>query len=70
MTGEISLRGNVLPIGGLKEKSTAALRAGLKHIIVPYLNEKDLEEIPEQVKKDLKITFVKEVEEVVKLALS
>ena len=69
MTGEISLRGNVLPIGGLKEKSTAALRAGLKQIIVPHLNEKDLEEIPEKVKKDLKITFVKEVEEVIKLAL-
>jgi len=69
MTGEISLRGNVLPIGGLKEKSTAAHRAGLKHIIAPFLNEKDLEEIPEQVKKDLKITFVKDVEEVIKLAL-
>ena len=70
MTGEISLRGNVLPIGGLKEKSTAAHRAGLKHIIVPHLNKKDLEEIPEQVKKDLKITFVKEVEDVIKLALN
>ena len=69
MTGEISLRGNVLPIGGLKEKSTAAHRAGLKHIIAPFLNEKDLEEIPAQVKKDLKITFVKDVEEVIKLAL-
>ena len=69
MTGEISLRGNVLPIGGLKEKSTAAHRAGLKHIIAPYLNEKDLEEIPAKVKKDLKITFVKEVEDVIKLAL-
>ena len=70
MTGEISLRGNVLPIGGLKEKSTAALRSGLNHIIVPKHNEKDLEEIPEQVKKDLKITFVNEVEDVIKLALS
>tara|TARA_B110000116_G_scaffold245127_1_gene236018 strand:- start:59 stop:2413 length:2355 start_codon:yes stop_codon:yes gene_type:complete len=69
MTGEISLRGNVLPIGGLKEKSTAAHRAGLKHIIAPSLNEKDLEEIPTQVKKDLKITFVKDVEDVIKLAL-
>ena len=69
MTGEITLRGNVLPIGGLKEKSTSALRAGLKHIIVPHLNEKDLEEIPDKVKKDLKITFVKEVQEVIKLAL-
>jgi len=69
MTGEISLRGNVLPIGGLKEKSTAAHRAGLKQIIAPHLNEKDLEEIPDQVKKDLKITFVKDVEDVIKLAL-
>ena len=69
MTGEISLRGNVLPIGGLKEKSTAAHRSGLKEIIAPHLNKKDLEEIPSKVKKDLKITFVKDVEEVVKLAL-
>ncbi len=67
MTGEMSLRGNVLPIGGLKEKSTAALRAGLTHIIVPHENSKDLEEIPELVKKDLKITFVKEVSEVMAL---
>ena len=70
MTGEISLRGNVLPIGGLKEKSTAAHRSGLKHILAPDLNKKDLDEIPEQVRKDLKITFVKEVEEVIKLALN
>ena len=69
MTGEISLRGNVLPIGGLKEKSTAAHRSGLKHIIVPFLNKKDLEDIPNKVKKDLKISFVKEVEDVIKLAL-
>ena len=69
MTGEISLRGNVLPIGGLKEKSTAAHRSGLKEIIAPHLNKKDLEEIPSKVKKDLKIIFVKDVEEVVKLAL-
>ena len=67
MTGEMSLRGNVLPIGGLKEKSTAALRAGLNHIIVPHENSKDLEEIPDLVKKDLKITFVKEVSDVMKL---
>ena len=69
MTGEISLRGNVLPIGGLKEKSTAAHRAGLNHILAPFLNKKDLEEIPDKVKKDLKISFVKEVEEVIKLAV-
>ena len=69
MTGEISLRGNVLPIGGLREKSTAAHRAGLTHIIAPFLNKKDLEDIPKKVKKDLKISFVKEVEEVIKLAV-
>ncbi len=69
MTGEISLRGNVLPIGGLKEKSTAAHRSGLNHIIAPFLNKKDLEDIPDKVKKDLKISFVKEVEDVIKLAL-
>ena len=68
MTGEISLRGNVLPIGGLKEKSTAAHRAGIKHIIAPFQNKKDLEEIPDKVLKDVKITFVKEVEEVIKLS--
>ena len=69
MTGEISLRGNVLPIGGFKEKSTAAHRAGLTHILAPALNKKDLEDIPEAVLKDLKITFVKNVEEVLKLSL-
>jgi len=69
LTGEISLRGNVLPIGGLKEKVTAAHRAGLKYIIAPHLNEKDLVDIPEKVKKDMNITFVKDVEEVLKLAL-
>lgn len=69
MTGEISLRGNVLPIGGLKEKSTAAHRAGLKHILAPAQNEKDLEDIPEKVLKDLKISFVKDVSEVLKLSL-
>ena len=69
MTGEISLRGNVLPIGGLKEKSTAAHRAGLKQIMAPALNEKDLEDIPQTVLKDLKISFVKDVSEVLKLSL-
>ena len=69
MTGEISLRGHVLPIGGLKEKSTAAHRAGLNHILVPELNEKDLEDIPETVLKDLKISFIKDVSYLLKLAL-
>ena len=70
MTGETSLRGNVLPIGGLREKATAAHRAGLNHIIAPYENEKDLEEVPDKVKSELKITFVKEVDEAIKLSLN
>ena len=69
MTGEISLRGNVLPIGGLREKSTAAHRAGIKHIIAPNLNKKDFDDIPKNVSKDMKISFVKDVNEVLKLAL-
>ncbi len=69
MTGEISLRGNVLPIGGLKEKSTAAHRAGLKHILAPALNEKDLEDIPKTVLDDVKISFVKDVTEVLNYSL-
>ena len=69
MTGETSLRGNVLPIGGLREKATAAHRAGLNHIIAPFENMKDLEEIPEKVRSELKITFVKEVDEAIKLSL-
>ena len=69
MTGEISLRGNVLPIGGLKEKATAAHRSGLNHIIAPELNKKDIEEIPSTVLKDLKITFTKNVKEVLNIAL-
>ena len=69
MTGEISLRGNILPIGGLKEKATAAHRAGLTHIIAPELNRKDLVEIPETVQKDLRITFSKNVEDVLEIAL-
>ena len=69
MTGEISLRGTVLPIGGLREKATAAHRAGIKHIIAPDLNKKDIEDIPKSILKDLKISFVKDVNEVLKLAL-
>jgi len=69
MTGEISLRGNVMPIGGLKEKVTAAHRAGVKHIIAPFLNKKDIEDIPEEIQKDLKFSFVRDVEEVLKLVL-
>lgn len=69
MTGEITLRGNVLPIGGIKEKVTAAHRAGLKQVILPFENKKDLEDVPEKVKKDLKISFVKEMSQVLNIAL-
>jgi ATP-dependent Lon protease len=70
MTGEISLRGRVLPIGGLKEKLLAALRGGIKTVLIPLDNVKDLEEIPENVKRDLKIIPVNTVDEVLKLALT
>ena len=69
MTGEITLRGRVLPIGGLKEKLLAALRAGIKTVIIPKENEKDLAEIPDNVKKGLTIIGVSHVDEVIARAL-
>ena len=69
MTGEITLRGEVLEIGGLKEKLLAALRGGIKEVIIPKDNEKDLVEIPDNVKKGLKIHAVKYVDEVFAIAL-
>jgi ATP-dependent Lon protease len=69
MTGEITLRGRVLPIGGLKEKLLAALRTGLKTVIIPAENEKDLAEIPDNVKSGLEIRPVSNMEEVLKIAL-
>ncbi len=69
MTGEITLRGNVLPIGGVKEKVTAAHRAGIKEVILPDLNKKDLEDVPEHVSKDLTFYFAKEIWDVLKVAL-
>jgi ATP-dependent Lon protease len=70
MTGEVTLRGRVLPIGGLKEKLLAALRAGLKTVIIPADNEKDLADIPDNVKAGLTIIPVRNVEEVLKVALA
>ncbi|MBV9331567.1 MAG: endopeptidase La, partial [Alphaproteobacteria bacterium] len=70
MTGEVTLRGRVLPIGGLKEKLLAALRSGVTTVIIPQENEKDLAEIPENVKSGLKIVPVSNVSEVLKTALT
>ena len=69
MTGEITLRGKVLPIGGLKEKALAARRIGIKNVIIPIGNEKDIEEIPESVRKDLFFIPVESVDEVFETAL-
>jgi ATP-dependent Lon protease len=69
MTGEITVRGRVLPIGGLKEKLLAAHRQGIYHLVLPKDNEKDLPEIPENVLKQMKLHFVSSMDEVLKVAL-
>jgi ATP-dependent Lon protease len=69
MTGEVTLRGRVLPIGGLKEKLLAALRGGLKKVLIPEDNAKDLVDIPDSVKNNLEIVPVSRMEEVLKHAL-
>ncbi len=69
MTGEITLRGQVLPIGGLKEKLLAAHRGGIKHVVIPIENEKDLREIPDNVKENIEIHAVKWMDEVLEIAL-
>jgi len=68
MTGEISLRGHVLPVGGIKEKVLAANRAGIKNILLPKKNEKDLVEIPDQIRKEMNFHFLQEMSDVLKLA--
>ena len=70
MTGEVTLRGRVLPIGGLKEKLLAALRGGIETVLIPKDNEKDLVEIPANIRKGLKIIPVEHVDEVLRLALT
>jgi ATP-dependent Lon protease len=69
MTGEISLRGAVLPVGGIKEKLLAAHRAGIKEVLVPSRNEKDLEEVPKDVLDHMKVHLIKKVDEVLPIVL-
>jgi ATP-dependent Lon protease len=69
MTGEISLRGRVLPIGGMKEKTLAAHRAGIKRVILPDRNKPDLEEVPKEVRDELEFVFVNRLDEVLQAAL-
>ncbi len=69
MTGEVTITGQVLQIGGLKEKLIAAHRSGIKHVIIPKDNEKDLVDIPIKVREDIKISPVETVDEVLKIAL-
>ena len=70
MTGEVTLTGQVLPIGGLKEKLLAAHRAGIKKVLIPIENKKDLIEVPKTILDSMKIITVKNVEEVLKIALT
>jgi len=70
MTGEITLRGRVLPVGGLKEKALAALRNNIKNVIIPYLNKKDLIELPLYLRKKINFSPVKHMDEVLRIALS
>ena len=69
MTGEITLRGRVLPIGGLKEKTLAAYRAGIRTLVIPEENRKDLEKLPDYVLDQFKVLPVQDVQEVLKTAL-
>ncbi|MFH1550568.1 MAG: S16 family serine protease, partial [Planctomycetota bacterium] len=70
MTGEITLRGKVLPVGGIKEKVLAAARAGIKHIILPKHNKKDLHDLPEVVTKKLQFHFAEKISDAVKFAFT
>jgi ATP-dependent Lon protease len=69
MTGEITLRGNVLPVGGIKEKLLAAHRAGIKRVIIPERNDKDLVELPEEVRQTMEVVLVKKVSETLEAVL-
>jgi ATP-dependent Lon protease len=69
MTGEITLRGNVLPVGGIKEKILAAHRAGLRSVLIPHRNERDLEDVPAEVRAELDIKLIRRMDEVLSLVL-
>jgi ATP-dependent Lon protease len=69
MTGEISLRGLVLPIGGVKEKTVAAHRAGIRKVLLPARNRKDLEDVPKSVRDDVEFVFCERVDDVIREAL-
>jgi ATP-dependent Lon protease len=69
MTGEISLRGLVLPIGGVKEKTLAALRAGIRTVMLPRRNEKDLEDVPPEAREKLQFVWLDRVEDAVRVAI-
>ncbi|HWR58908.1 MAG TPA: S16 family serine protease, partial [Thermodesulfovibrionales bacterium] len=69
MTGEVTLRGRVLPIGGLKEKTLAAKRMGIRRVVIPSRNKKDLEDIPKYIKKDMEFIFAETMDDVLKVAL-
>jgi ATP-dependent Lon protease len=70
MSGEITLRGKVLPVGGVREKVLAARRAGVKTVLLPKHNEKDLIDVPEKLRNDIDVRFVERVEEVLEIALA
>jgi len=70
MTGEITLRGRVLPVGGLREKVMAAHRAGIETMIIPSRNEKDMVKIPKKIQRDLKFAFVDRIDDIIRIALA
>ena len=69
MTGEITLRGKVMPIGGVKEKVLAAKRAGIKTVILPEKNKNDLDDVPEDLRKEMNFIFVDTIDQVIEAAL-
>jgi len=69
MTGEISLRGRVLPVPGIKEVVLAAHRAGIKHVLIPAKNRKDLEDVPQDILDEVKVTLISSMEEILPLVL-